>query len=53
MNKAMVASAEVAARVKGNLQVEWIQGAEALSQVWIQLLDNKIPPSKGLMVSLT
>ena len=52
MDKAMVASAEVAARVKGNLQVEWIQGAEALSQVWIQLLDNKIPPSKGLMVSL-
>ena len=53
MDKAMVASAEVAARVAGNLQVEWIQGAEALSQVWIQLLDNKIPPSKGLMVSLT
>lgn len=53
MNKAMLASAEVAARVKGNLAVEWVQGAEALSQVWIQLLDNKIPPSKGLMVSLT
>ena len=53
MNKAMLASAEVAAGVKGNLAVEWVQGAEALSQVWIQLLDNKIPPSKGLMVSLT
>ena len=52
MFKAMNASAEVAKAVEGNMTVEWIKGAEDLAKMWNELLDNKISPQRGLMVSL-
>jgi hypothetical protein len=52
MMKATAASAEVAALITDDIKVEWVQGVESLSQHWVKLLDNKIPPSTGLMVSL-
>lgn len=50
--KAMEASFTVAAKVKGNMQVEWVTGAEAVDASWQALLDNKVPGSTGLMASL-
>jgi hypothetical protein len=52
MRKAQLASAEVAKAVQGDMAVKWINGAEDLADHWLLLLDNKIPPSTGLMVSL-
>lgn len=50
--KAMQASAEVAMGVRDTLDVVWVNGADDLVTTWNELLDNKIPPSRGLMVSL-
>ena len=52
MVNAMTASAKVAALVAGDIQVQWVEGSASLADHWGLLLDNKIPPSTGLMVSL-
>ena len=52
MGKAMTASAKVAALVADDIQVQWVEGSASLADHWALLLDNKIPPSTGLMVSL-
>lgn len=52
MMKAMMASAEVAAKVKGEMSVEWTRDVKGLCALWNDLLDNKVSPSRGLMVSL-
>ena len=52
MSKAMDTSLDVAATVKDQLQVDWLQGAEALQSAWLDMLDNKLPASRALMVSL-
>ena len=52
MAKATEASTKVSAMVADDINVQWVQGVEALAQSWTQLLDNQIPPSTGLMVSL-
>ncbi len=50
--KAMMASAGIANAIKDDITIEWTNSAEDLVTLWNQLLDNKVPPSKGLMVSL-
>jgi hypothetical protein len=52
MVNAMTASAKVAALVADDIQVQWVEGAASLAQHWSALLENKIRPSTGLMVSL-
>ncbi len=52
MVKAMTASAKVAALVADDIQVQWVEGSASLADHWALLLDNKIPPSTGLMVAL-
>ena len=52
MGKAMTASAKVAALVADDIQVQWVEGSASLADHWALLLDNKIQPSTGLMVSL-
>jgi len=52
MMKAMTASAEVAKMAREELEVEWIRDAQALAAAWNDLLDNKVSPNRGLMVSL-
>ena len=52
MAKATEASTKVSVMVADDINVQWVQGVEALAQSWTQLLDNQIPPSTGLMVSL-
>ena len=50
---AMQASAKVAQSVKGDISIDWIHGADDLATAWAELLDNKVPPSRGLMVVLS
>jgi len=52
MMRAMTASADVAGKVQGSLAVEWVRDAPGLAAVWNDLLDNKVAPNRGLMVSL-
>jgi len=52
MFKAMSASARVANAIKDDMTVDWTKGAADLATLWNQLLDNKVSPRRGLMVSL-
>lgn len=52
MSKAMDASLKVAATIKDQLEVDRLQGAKALQSAWLDMLDNKLPASRALMVSL-
>jgi len=50
--KAMQAGVKVSAAIKNEITIEWLTGTDELAEIWEQMLDNKIPPSRGLMVSL-
>jgi hypothetical protein len=52
MMKAMAASAEVAGKIKDDMTIEWTRDVESLAELWLDLLDNKVSPRRGLMVSL-
>lgn len=52
MMKAMIAGAGVAQDIKAAMAVDWTTTPSDLQTLWADLLDNKIPPSRGLMVSL-
>jgi hypothetical protein len=52
MMKAIMASAEVAKKVQDELAVEWTRDVQDLATLWLDLLDNKVSPNRGLMVSL-
>ena len=52
MARAGEASARVAMKVKDEMSVEWTCDAEALQALWLDLLDNKVSPRRGQMVSL-
>lgn len=51
MTKAITASAQVAQKVRGEMTVEWTRDMQELATLWVDLLDNKVPPNHGLMVS--
>ena len=36
----------------GGLAVEWVRDAQGLAALWNDLLDNRVSPNRGLMVSL-
>ncbi|MFQ3201798.1 MAG: hypothetical protein ACI9SK_002533 [Zhongshania sp.] len=52
MTKAMEASFTIASKVKDVMQVEWINGPEAVNAAWQDLLDNKVSGSTGIMASM-
>jgi hypothetical protein len=52
MHKAITAAAEVAQSVQGQMTVEWTRDIQGLVTLWNELLDNKVSPDRGLMVSL-
>lgn len=49
----MKASAEAARALGKSLSIQWINDAEELSKTWCDLVQNKVPPSQGLMVNLS
>ncbi len=52
MMKAMMASTEVAKKVQDEMSVEWTRDVQGLATLWVDLLDNRVSPDRGLMVSL-
>jgi len=52
MMKAMQTSFAVAADIKKLMSIEWINDPKTLQKTWLDLLDNRVPASRGLMVSL-
>jgi len=50
--KAYAAGAQLAARSSDNLTVEFCNGIEAARDIWVETLDNKVSPKRGIMVSL-
>jgi hypothetical protein len=49
--KAYAAGAQLAEKTSAALTVEFIQGPDAARNVWIDMLDNKVSPKRGMMVS--
>jgi len=52
VQKAYAAGAQLAARTSDNLDVEFLNGMEAARDIWIETLDNKVSPKRGIMVAL-
>lgn len=52
MARATEASAEAAGFLLSRMHVDWTNDVEALADLWVNLLDNQVAPSRGLMVSL-
>ena len=50
--KAAEASLRLARELEGTIAVERVEGTDALAEVWRDFLDNKVSPSRGVMVSL-
>jgi len=46
------AGAKLAAVVAADMTIEWTRSAAGLQQLWLDMLDNKIPGKAGQMVSL-
>ncbi len=52
INKAFEASARIAKAVTAQMSVEHIRGAEPIQALWADMLDNKVLPNRGLILSL-
>lgn len=52
-NRGAMASAGVATAIKDKLEIERVSGAGEVAAAWLAMLDNKISPNRGLMISLT
>jgi hypothetical protein len=52
MDKANAACADLAQQILGNVRVEFVSGADQACQIWCEMLDNKVSPDRGIMVSL-
>ena len=50
--KASEASVKLADKVKEQIQIERLSGAEAASQIWEDMLDSRVAPNRGILVSL-
>lgn len=46
------AGAGIARSVSGQFAVEHISGAEDIAQIWRAMLENKVAPSRGIMISM-
>ncbi len=51
--KASEASLKLAQMVSDQVAIERIDGADAAASVWKDMLDNKVSPNRGIMVSIT
>jgi hypothetical protein len=50
--KAFTASAKIAASVASQLEVTHTRGAVAVQQQYLAMVNNQVPPSRGLMLSM-
>ncbi len=52
MMKGMMAGAEIAKAIEDQTTIEWTRDGDALAKLWVDMLDNKVAPTRGQMVSL-
>ena len=52
MEKAYTASTELALSLAGKLDMQAHSGAAACAEIWVDLLNNKVSPRRGILVSL-
>ncbi len=52
MQKGYSASAELAASLKGSVSIEHYSGVDDARSLWLDMLDNKVSGSRGVMISL-
>jgi hypothetical protein len=50
--RASLAGADIARSIQGQLVIERISGADEVARVWRELLDNRVSPGRGLMISI-
>lgn len=50
--RAFTASAKIAQSVAGKLEVVHARGPEAVEQRYLEIINNQVPPSRGLMLSM-
>jgi hypothetical protein len=46
------ASAEIAKTVEGKISIERFSGVENVARIWLELLDNQISPTRGIIISV-
>ena len=49
--KAYGASAQLASEIKDEISVDFLSGPEAARDIWVDMVDNKVPPKRGIMIS--
>ncbi|CAH0990662.1 hypothetical protein SIN8267_00756 [Sinobacterium norvegicum] len=52
MKKGMEHSIKLTIELNKLMNIEWIQGADNLQKIWLELLDNQVAANRGLMVAL-
>lgn len=52
LGKAMAASAKIAAAIANDFKVDHIRGPEAVAKTFVALVNNEVPPSRGLMLTM-
>ncbi len=50
--KASMASVEMAKAIRDRMSMETIHGADSAAAVWRDMLDNKVSPNRGIVVSI-
>lgn len=50
--KGFAASARIAQAVAGKLEVSHLRGADAVERQYLAMVNNEVPPSRGLMLSM-
>jgi hypothetical protein len=46
------AGAEIAKSISDQIRVEHVSGAQPVARIWCDMLDNKVSPSRGIMISI-
>ena len=49
--KAYAASAKVATDIKDDIAIEFLGGMEQARDIWVEMVDNKVSPKRGIMIS--
>lgn len=52
IGKAMAASAEITQSILGQFSITHVRGPEAVREAYLKLIENQVPPSQGLMLSM-
>lgn len=50
--KAIEACFELTRSIADKVDVRRVKGTNAISQIWLDILDNKVPANQGIMVSI-